>query len=166
MPGGIFPIRGEELRNWLRTDFRGIFTSGLSGAESLRALRDFGVEIRTQDFYAIRREVIAQYEREQAFQEQIEDYESNALIPAAWHSTTHGLNLRTQFLYRVRVTGFDMLTGEPVERIFSVGSDDQLTVGQVKSTITSELVTDPQHYQTEIEDIDLISCMARPDSWE
>jgi hypothetical protein len=162
----IFPLFGEELRNWLMTAGQKLFTGDLSGAEALELLREAGGQIRTADFYAIRREVLYEYNLEQYNKQKLAEYDENGLIPAAWHSTTHGLELSTNFLYRVKVTGYDSITGEPVERWFSVGSDDQLTKAQVSGSLSSMLEADKDYYHTDIEDMEIESALARADYWE
>jgi len=162
MPDGEFPISGEPLRRWLRTDFAATLSSGISGKKILEELRGQGVRIRTSDLYAIRRQVLEERNLEQIFREHIEEYDPNGLIPAAWHSTEHGLNLRTEYLYRVRVTGYDMKTGAWVERISSLSSNEQLSVSQIKDEVTSNLTlgidTDPMY----IDNMEMQSALARP----
>jgi hypothetical protein len=162
----IFPLFGEELRNWLRTAGQKLFTGDLSGAEALDLLREAGGQIRTADFYAIRREVLYEYNLEQYYKQQLAEYDENSLIPAAWHSTTHGLELSTNFLYRVKVTGYDPITGEPVERWLSVGSDDQLTKSQVIDWLGSMLEENKDSCPIDIEDMEIESALARADYWE
>jgi len=165
MPDGEFPISGEPLRRWLRTDFAATLSSGISGKKILEELRGQGVRIRTSDLYAIRRQVLEERNLEQIFREHIEEYDPNGLIPAKWHSTEHGLNLRTQYLYRVRVTGHYMTTGAWGERISSISSNEQLSVSQIKDEVTSNLTlgidTDPMY----IENMDMQSALARPGTW-
>ena len=162
MPDGEFPISGEPLRRWLRTDFAATLSSGISGKKILEELRGQGVRIRTSDLYAIRRQVLEERNLEQIFREHIEEYDPNGLIPAAWHSTEHGLNLRTQYLYRVRVTGHRMTTGEWVERISSLSSNEQLSVSQIEDEMTAQLTlgidTEPMY----IDNMYMQSALARP----
>jgi len=156
---------GAELRNWLRTSFQGIFTSGLSGRDALAMFRDFGGQIRTSDFYSIRREVLEEYNRQQEYTRQLAAYDPYALIPAGWHSTDHGLNLSTQFLYRVEVTGFDRETFEPVTRYLSVASDRQMTPSEVLAGANWILIETPESLSLEMGEAEIVGSMARPDTW-
>jgi len=165
MSDGEFPISGDPLRRWLRTDFAATLSSGKSGKAILEELRGQGVRIRTSEFYAIRRQVLAERNLEQIFREHIREYDPNGLIPAAWHSTEHGLNLRSQYLYRVRVTGYDNVTNEWVERISSISSNEQMSVSQIKDEMTSHLTLGIDSDPISIESMDMHSALARPGTW-
>lgn len=126
----IFPLSGKELRNWLTTSGSGLFTNIRTGYEALQMLRDMGAAIRTQDFYDIRRYVLAR----ESFGQAVQSYGYDQLIPAALHQSSHGWELQSDFLYTVKLTGIDPSTYRRAERYVSVASDHQLTQQQVIET--------------------------------
>jgi hypothetical protein len=121
-------LRGDALRNWLRTDGAGLFTSAESGAEALRFARGLGLEIRTQDFYAIRREVLNVVESSQP----LLNYPGNQLVPLNWHVQDHGLNLSSEYQYRIHLIGADENTGILKDQWMTVASNRQLTPDEVR----------------------------------
>lgn len=153
-----FTLRGEGLRNWLRTAGQGFFTDFESGAAGLDAFREAGYSIRTQDFYAIRRQVLGL----QVYQEQLSTLNYDSLIPAAWTSDTHGLTLSSDFLYRVRLTGFVPGTDVPVERFVSVASNNQLSAGDVLEQAQSMIQGEESFYGVESYLADIVQALARP----
>lgn len=138
MPGGLFTelvglLRGSSLRNWLLTDGAEIFSAFDTGSEALQFFREGGGSIRTQDFYAIRRQVLNRTESSTP----LEGYPSNQLIPLNWHVTDHGLNLSSDFLYNIKLIGYDNETGLLKEQWMSVASDRQLSSDEVKEVARS-----------------------------
>ena len=126
VPAGT--LRGDALRNWLRTDGAGIFTAFETGAEALDFARDAGLQVRTQDFYAIRREVLSVVESSQP----LLNYPTNQLIPLNWHVSDHGLDLTTDFQYRIHLFGIDPESGYLQDKWMTVASNTQLTQEQVQ----------------------------------
>lgn len=128
-------LRGEALRNWLRTDGAGIFSAFNTGAGALDFARELGVAIRTQDFYTIRNEVLSVIESSQS----LSDYPTNQLVPLAWHVQDHGLELSSNFQYRVHMFGADREEGVLSSQWVTVASDRQLTIDQIKDVARSFL---------------------------
>ena len=128
-------LSGQAIRNWLRTDGAGIFRAFESGAEALRYIREHLGAIRTQDFYAIRREVLAV----QTAGDILFGYNTNQLIPRAWHVTDHGLDLSSEFQYRIELFGYDQNTGQIKNSFMTVAADRQLTIDQVRDVARSYL---------------------------
>jgi len=128
---GLF--RGDELRNWLRTDGAGIFTTFESGAKALEFVRGLGVAIRDSDFYSIRREVLNVAQSSQP----LLDYPNNQLIPIAWHVQDHGLELSSEFQYRIHMYGADVNTGILKGQWMTVASNRQLTIDEVQEVARS-----------------------------
>ena len=126
-------LRGDALRNWLRTGGAGIFQAFESGSEALEYARNLGLAIRTQDFYTIRREVLSVINTEQ----NLFEYPNNQLIPLNWHSDDHGLKLTTDFQYRIHLYGADPETGVLKDQWMVVASDRQLTMNEVKDVASS-----------------------------
>ena len=126
-------LRGEQLRNWLRTDGAGIFSAFESGAQALEFARELGLQIRTQDFYSIRNEVLSVIEISQP----LFNYPDNQLIPLNWHVQSHGMELSTEFQYRIHLYGSDQNTGVLKSQWMTVASDRQLTMDEVKETARS-----------------------------
>ena len=158
MFGEIFPIRGEEFRNWLRTAGQEIFSLYPTGAEALDWLRGEGAAIRDADFYQIRREVLGA----SRYQEQIETYAADQLIPAAWHVQDHGLELSNQFLYRIQVFGTDPATGEQITKYFAVSSGRQLTPNEAADLLGELIVGEEEFYEIAVERMELYQALARP----
>jgi hypothetical protein len=126
-------LRGDELRNWLRTDGAGLFTAFDTGVEALSFARDLGLAIRTQDFYEIRRQVLNVAESSQP----LLNYPDNQLIPLNFHVQDHGLDLTTEFQYRIHMYGADENTGLLKGQWMTVASDRQLTIDEVKEVARS-----------------------------
>lgn len=158
MSEDFFPLSGTGLRNWLRTAGQALFTEFESGAEALDFLRLQGAAIRDSDFYDIRRQVLGL----QKYQDQLEGYRPNDLIPAAWHVDDHGLNLSRDFFYRVRVDGVDPSTGESISKYFAISSDRQLSKGQVEDELGSMIVGEEDFYEIQVSGMEVVSALARP----
>lgn len=126
-------LRGDALRNWLRTDGAGIFTAFNTGSSALEFARSAGLQVRTQDFYAIRREVLAVVDSSQP----LLNYPGNQLIPLNWHVSDHGLDLSSEFQYRIHMFGADQNTGILKDQWMTVASDRQLTSDQVREVARS-----------------------------
>lgn len=154
---GLFPLFGDELRNWLRTSGEQFFTQH-TGAEGLALAREFGMQIRTSDFYDIRREVLDL----QLHQEQLSGLSENTLIPIAWTSFDHGLNLSENFQYRFDVTGTTISTGESFERRYAVSSMYQLSPQDAANQLTSMLMNAEDESAMTINSMDLSSSLGNP----
>jgi len=126
-------LQGDSLRNWLRTDGAGLFTAFDTGSEALGFARELGLQIRTQDFYAIRREVLNVAVSSQPLLE----YPDNQLIPLNWHVSDHGLELSSEFQYRIHMYGADSGTGILKSQWMTVASDRILTMDEVKEVARS-----------------------------
>lgn len=126
-------LTGKSFANWLRTDGAGLFTAFETGAEALHYIRELGSGIRTQTFYQIRREVLAVAQSSQP----LLDYPSNQLIPLNWHVTDHGLELSTEFQYRIHLFGADPKKGVLTDQWMTVASNRQLTIDMVKEVASS-----------------------------
>jgi hypothetical protein len=131
VPGGL--LRGDKLRNWLRTDGAGLFSAFPSGVEALNYARELGLAIRTQDFYTVRSEVLSVVETIQP----LLNYPDNQLIPIKRHSTTHKLDLSTEFQYRIHLFGSDEDTGILKDQWMTVASARQLTKNEVREVARS-----------------------------
>jgi len=159
LPETDFPIKGDGLRNWLRTAGQSIYTAFDTGAESLEYLRSIGGAIRTQDFYDIRRQVLELGK----YTENLTSYTDNQLTPMAWHNSTHGLELSSNFLYRLKVFGTDPNTGESVEKFFAISSDQQLTPGEAKDILGGMIAGEETFYEVTVDSIELFEALVSPD---
>lgn len=128
-------LKGSALRNWLRTDGAGIFRAFGSGVEALGYVREHLGAIRTQDFYQIRREVLAV----QTAEVEPGTYPGDQLIPMRSHVQDHGLNLSSEYQYRVQLFGYDPNTGQLKDQWMTIASDHQLTPDQVQDTARAYL---------------------------
>lgn len=154
-----FPLRGEALRNWLRTAGQDIFTEFETGREALDYLREQGAAIRDADFYAIRRQVANVGTYAGLMGDVVEDQ----FIPLAYHVTDHGLNLSRDFMYRVKVTGTDPETGEDVQSWFAISSDRQLTKGEVIDQLGSMIAGEETFYDIVPDEYEVTAALRRPD---
>lgn len=137
-----FPIRGEELRNWLRTSGSSVFRAFETGGEVLRYLRDQGIQIRDSDFYAIRRQVLSS----DAFIDRTSYDPGNELIPKRDIDFEHGMRLNSNFLYKVEITGVNPFTGDPTTRWVNVTSVFQLTPNEVSDQAGALVIGYEQFY--------------------
>lgn len=153
-----FPLSGQALQNWLRTDGQRIFTDSESGAQGLELLRSLGASIRDSVFYQIRREVLSLG----LYTEALQNRPDEQLIPLAWTTDKHGLDISSDFLYRVKASGIDPNTGETIERFFSVASGNQLTPGQVKDIIGSMVIGEEGFYGILVDSFELFEALRRP----
>lgn len=126
-------LRGADLRDWLRTDGASLFTAFDSGIEALEFFREGGGKIRTQDFYQVRNEVLNRVDSGSF----LEGYPGNQLVPLQWHVIEHGLDLSTEFLYNIKLIGYDTKTGILKEQWMGVPSDHQLTPDEIKDVAAS-----------------------------
>ncbi len=154
---GLFPLFGDELRNWLRTSGEQFFTRH-TGAEGLALAREFGMQIRTSDFYDIRREVLGL----QLHQEQLAGLTENTLIPQAWTVFDHGLTLSENFQYRFNVTGTTISTGEAFDRRYAVSSMYQLTPQQAGDLLTGMLMNAEEESAMTIDSMELSASLGNP----
>lgn len=125
LPGAL---RGQELRNWLRTDGIGLFRTFGTTSEALSFARDLGLQIRTQDFYSIARQV----QNVITSGDKLMGYSTDQLIPLAWHVQDHGMELSSEFQYRIQMFGADSATGFLKSQWMTIASDRQLTIDEVK----------------------------------
>ena len=148
---------GDELKNWLRTSGEAIFTSQ-TGEQALDFIREQGMQIRTSDFYDIRREVLGR----QKYTEQLAGLTENTLIPQAWTVFDHGLNLSENFQYRFNVTGTTTSTGEAFDRRYAVSSMYQLTPQEAANQLTSMLMNAEEESAMTIDAMDLTASLGNP----
>jgi len=125
----------EATRNWIRTNIPRSSWQTLSGASILDALKEQGMGIREQDFYAIRREVmhLGYYEQ------QIQARDKNQLIPRAWMHEVPTKMLTCKALYKTTMTVTNVETGE-VETWSRAISDDRHLTPQEVLDIEAQLV--------------------------
>ena len=153
-----FPLIGEGLRNYLRTNGAGLFSQFPSGTLLLAELRSQGVKIATGTFFAIRREVLGLVK----FQEQITGLDTDTLVPQSFMVSNHGLKLSGRFQYRFRISIEDPDTGDITDEWASIITDDQLTPqGAIDELqrISDELKSD---YRELIAQYSLIQVLMRP----
>lgn len=146
-------LRGDAARGWLRTDGAGLFRAFETGEQALSFARELGLQIRTQDFYSIRREIL-NVESSTTF---LFTYPDNQLIPYNVHVQSESMKLTTEFQYRVHMYGPDKETGILRDQWMVAASDRQLTINEVKEIARSYLgeggdsdrIVDPQFAEIE-----------------
>jgi hypothetical protein len=147
-----------QTRNWLRTNV-GIDTwKALSGSVLLDTFREQGIAIRTQDFFAIRREVLGL----KRFEEQIRGLNPETRVPVAWISDAHGLDLGNKFQYRFEVRGTDPVTGDAITSFFALSSSSELSVNVAQEKMLSMLVGSEEFYNLVVKDATLYEVFAKP----
>lgn len=109
LPGGIEPVIGSQARRqYARFSIGRETWTTETGSSILTALRDVGMGIRTQDFYAIRRDVLSIFEREDVFA----DVPLNQLLPVGRFYHDHGAELSLSTLYKFDVLAWNKETEE------------------------------------------------------
>lgn len=156
-----FPLSGRALTNWLRTSGLGFFLLPGSGADVRRYMSSWGIDISSSTFYKIRNEILSRFEHTT----DLRSYDPSSLIPAAWHSDTHGLDLGSKFLYRINVTGFDPITGGATSQWYAVASANQMTSNQASDRLGSLLTGEEEGYRMVAETFIVTEALARPGTW-
>lgn len=123
----------------------------------LGELRGLGLKIRTQDFFDIRRDVLGL----RKYEEQIKGLNPATRVPRAWINDSHGWDLKSDFLYRVEVTGLDPNTGEQVQGFYSLRSDKEFPVGDIEAGLISKLVGEEDFYDIIVQDARVYQAMSR-----
>ena len=152
------PVSGKALRGWLRTNFPRWMWETYSGAEILRALRAAGKGIRTQDFYAIRRQVLATPVHE----EDLQSLPDDVLIPRRWFREDHGLSLSTAAHYRFRVWVEDTETGERFAVVRHLATDLHLTPGEAREMMSQYYPRGLPYEGFRVVDVELFDVWAQP----
>lgn len=135
-------LSSEAAHNYVRTSIAMSEWETKSGASILRSLKEGGIGIREQDFYAIRREVLGL----KRFEEQVKRLRPDTRVPVAWIDEAPGWHLKSNFLYQARVYGHDPKTGEEIERFFATSSKQELTREIAENAILSSLVGEEDFY--------------------
>lgn len=164
--GATFPLRGEGLRNWLRTSGQSLFTEFESGADMLDFLRSNGVAIRTQDFYGIRQEVLSLRDSilsNEAPLFNIGDRYPDSLIPMGYTIFDHGFDLSSNFLYRFRIESTNPQTGDVQYQYMAVGSDRQLSFSEAQDLMQSLFTGEYIEGGYSVTDMAIDSAFGRPE---
>lgn len=122
-------LEGRALNNWLRTGGSSLFRIFETGADALRYLQSQGLEVPSSTFYRIRQEVLDVSNSST----RLVNYDGDSLIPLNWHVKSHGLDLSTDYQYRIQLIGNDADTGLLKEEWMTVVSDRQLTKNEVQA---------------------------------
>ena len=122
-----------------------------SGTAILRSLRNSGVQIRTQTFFSLRREVLGLTR----FEESIRGLRPDTYVPRAWISERPNLKLSQLGQYRIKLDVFDGETGEPDTIFRAIATDKYYTSGQAMDHMR-ELIAGPlAQYNISIESMEL-----------
>ncbi len=156
--GAAWPVGPDQTRNWLRTTLPERVWRGLSGSEMLRQLRDTGVEIRTTDFFQVRREVLGLALHEEA----IAALKPDTIVPAALFNERHGLELGQDFQYRLRIAVRDPETGQVTTITRALSSSEQLSKAEGEAEMLEMQAESAELYGYEIESVQLFNALARP----
>ena len=115
------PLAGTAPEGYLRAQVGETQYLAQSGTSLLKELRGLGLEVRTQDFFDIRRDVLGITK----YSEQIMNLRPETRVPASWINDTHGWDIKADFVYRIQVTGLDPNTGAEIARFFSLRSNPE-----------------------------------------
>lgn len=124
-------LGSEENRNWIANNISRDTWETMSGSAILGELKELGMGIRRQDFFAIRREVMELGYYEEAISKRA----GNTLIPRAWmHERKHvDLTLNAQYRFLMDVT--DVETGKTDQIIRAISSDRHFTKDEAEDFI-------------------------------
>lgn len=149
-PGFPDPLMGsEQTRNWIRTNIPRQSWQTLSGASILRTLKEQGLGIREQDFYAIRREVM----QLGYYEQQIQARDKNQLIPRAWMHVVPKKVLTCNALYKYKIQVHNTETGEVETWTRAIADDRHMTPQEVIDQGQMLVVSRLYEYNYELMDI-------------
>lgn len=119
----------DARRSYIRHSIAESDWSSRSGASILDDLRESGIGIRTQDFYNIRREKVAEIQRAEEFRA----LEDDTLVPYSMMNEQTGVSLTMRAQYRLRLTVQDPETGQMSYVYRSIADDVHYTKGEIES---------------------------------
>lgn len=141
------PLAGVDAQGYLYGNFPQQQFQERSGNAILDDLRSMGLQIRDQDFFDIRRDVMGL----RKYEEQIKNLNPETRVPEAWVNEEHGWELKSNFLYRIEVEGLDPNTGEAVTGFYSLRSDSVYPVGDIEADLISRMVDEVVPYDIVIQ---------------
>ena len=133
----------------------------LSGAFLLDVLRASGIQIRTQDFYDIRRTKLGLT----AHEIEVTNLGQDNRVPRSWIDATDWA-LSGNFLYQTRVFGVDPETGEQVSKFVSIASMHELTKNEVELEVLDKTMGQAEFYGIEVSGAQLFHVYSVRDVWE
>lgn len=76
-------------------------------------------------------------------------------IPDPAYTTFTPKNLKEQYLYEFKSTGRSLVTGEPEERVYSMYTDDFVTIGEAETGMYDKVADRGEMYNFEVESLEL-----------
>lgn len=119
----------ESNRGIARNFIPGLLSQGLSGAQTLRTLREFGIGYREQDFYNDWREFTGREQKKDTYKYLRPEYKPSLQNIQVTHE-----NLSTEYEYFFTVKGRDKLTGETVTKDWRLGTDELITRAEAEES--------------------------------
>ncbi|KKN10529.1 hypothetical protein LCGC14_1035740 [marine sediment metagenome] len=152
------PLAGVEPLGYLYGNFPQQQFQERSGNAILDDLRGMGLKVRDQDFFDARRNMMGLALHEQ----QIRGLRPETRVPLSWINEDHGWDIKTDFLYRIEVTGLDPNTGEEITQLRSRGMMKEHPVGDVEADLISLMVDEIDPYDIIITGALVYQVLARP----
>lgn len=149
----------QGRRNYIRFNIDRYKWENFPGIRILEGLREVGLGISPSDFYSIRRDVLAGFEREEVFT----DISSEGLLPISRFREDHGASLSMALQYRYTITATDMETGEQIELNRSLSGDVHYTHGEAIENCAGYFTTLLEKYKLRIDEITLDDIWKNPD---
>lgn len=156
-----------EFIKGVQENVSGFLESVLSPSEAVaeepenivEAARHAGIETDVETVRQVQTELRALLES----QSEIADLARDLFVPDTLIQERPDWQLQRGYLYRVRVEGRSLLTGEAEERFYSVYTDDPMTVGDVEREIKDFLDTHAEDCDFEVESAELEDVIGRAD---
>jgi len=133
----------------------------LSGAFLLDVLRASGIQIRTQDFYDIRRTKLGLT----AHEIDVTNLDADKRVPRNW-ITESDWALSGNFLYQTRVFGVDPETGEQITKFVSISSVYEMTKNEVELEVLDKTMGQAEFYGIEVSGAQLFHVYSVRDVWD
>ena len=164
MPAGYEPLNlsSEATRNLIAGNLISpLEWETLSGAFLLDVLRASGIQIRTQDFYDIRRDKLGLTKHEL----DVTNLDPDVRVPRNWIDPVDWA-LSGNFLYQTRVFGTDPETGEQIDKYISISSMTELTRNEVEMEVLDKTMGQAEFYGIEVSGAQLFHVYSVRDVWE
>lgn len=154
----VFPEFGSDpfntpqsRRNFIKYNISENDWRTRSGNSILEDLSDAGVGIRRQDFFALRRERLAEFERK----DQLAEVGQEQLIPYSLMNEVDDIQMTMTAQYRFRMTVRDPETGELGYVYRAVSSDEHWTRGTAEDFASTLFAMGGEGYSFDIVETEL-----------
>lgn len=149
-------ISTQGKRNTIRSFLPRMISEGLSGAASLRIFKEFGLGIRAQDFFAIRRDVLGLEEQANRVR-----FVRRDAIPSESIIPINPRPQRRQFQFIMAFNVFDPETGTFTADTTAFDSGGTMTREELETTTREKMEGDSPNLKGKIFDMTLIKAFRR-----